>query len=142
MIGFIECITLKIPVRYILLAMSILLNGCHPLKPFSDIDTSDAVKLIKSGGSSTNTIILDVRTPEEFATGYIAGAVNLDFKSPEFARKLDTQDRTKTYIVYCRSGGRSAKAMTMMKEKGFSRVYNLKGGILFWKEKGLPLQGE
>jgi len=117
------------------------LSSCHPLKPFTDIETSDALKMLQPGKRSADLIILDVRTPEEYAGGYIAGAVNLDFKSPDFAAKLDALDKTKTYLVYCRSGGRSAKAMGIMKEKGFNRVYNLRGGIMEWKTQNQPLNG-
>jgi phage shock protein E len=122
--------------------MVLLLNSCHPLKPFSDVESADATKLIQSRQKSADFVILDVRTPEEFATGFITGAVNLDFKSAEFAGKLDGLDKSKTYLVYCRAGGRSAKAMTMMKEKGFKRVYNLRGGITEWNAQKLPLQNQ
>ncbi len=132
----------RVLISVITFLMFILLNSCHPLKPFSDIEASDAVKLIQSGQNSGNLVILDVRTPEEFATGYIRGAVNLDFKSSEFPGKLDELDKTKTYLVYCRAGGRSAKAMTMMKEKGFQRVYNLRGGVLEWTAQKQSLKGK
>ncbi len=123
--------------------MVILLNNCHPLKPFSDVETADAAKLIQARQNSADFVLLDVRTPEEFASGFISGAVNIDFKSPEFNGKLDELDKTKTYLVYCRSGGRSAKAMTMMKEKGFKRVYNLRGGIIEWNNaQKQPVPGQ
>jgi phage shock protein E len=128
---------LKILIPFLTIPLITLLSSCHPLKPFTGIDTNDALKLMHS-----ELIILDVRTPAEFATGCITGAVNLDFKSPEFAGKLDELDKTKTYLVYCRTGGRSAKAMVMMKEKGFQRIYNLKGGITKWMAKNLPIKTE
>ena len=127
------------------LAMVLLfltLSGCHPLKPFSNIETDDAVKLIKARQNSADFVILDVRTPEEFNGGYIESAVNLDFKSPDFPARLEDLDKTKTYLVYCRAGGRSARAMTMMQEKGFKRVYNLSGGITDWQARQQPLSGK
>jgi rhodanese-related sulfurtransferase len=132
----------KILITFLMLQMVLWLSSCHPLKPFSDVETADATKLIKSKQNSVKFIILDVRTPEEFATGFIAGAINLDFKSAEFAGKLDGLDKSKTYLVYCRAGGRSAKAMAMMKEKGFERVYNLRGGITEWNAQKLPLKNQ
>jgi rhodanese-related sulfurtransferase len=126
----------------VLVSLGLQSQGCHPLKSFKDIDTAVADNLIKAGRDSVNFVILDVRTPQEFASGYIAGAVNLDFKSADFPARLDELDKSKTYLVYCRTGGRSAKAMAMMKEKGFQRVYNLRGGITRWKADHLPVTDE
>jgi len=132
----------RILISVITFLLVLLQSSCHPLKPFSDVEIADAAKLIKSRQNSADFVILDVRTPEEFATGFIAGAINLDFKSAEFSGKADELDKTKSYLVYCRSGGRSAKAMTMMKEKGFKRVYNLRGGIIEWNAQKQPVQGQ
>jgi len=132
----------KILAAFLMLFLALLLGSCHPLKPFSNIQSDDAARLIKSSQNSADFVILDVRTPEEFAGGYINGAVNLDFKSPDFAARLDKLDKSKTYLVYCRTGGRSAKAMSMMKEKSFERVYNLSGGITDWTSRQQPLSGK
>lgn len=85
-----------------------------------------------------NTVILDVRTPEEYAAGHIPHAVLMNYNAPGFASALDTLNKNKTYLVYCASGGRSAKASSMMAEKGFKEIYNLEGGFSRWngaKEK-------
>jgi rhodanese-related sulfurtransferase len=142
MISLNRQIIITILMTVLMSPLIMLINGCHSLKPFSDIEASDAVKLIQSNQNDADFVILDVRTAEEFATGYLAGAVNLDFKSADFTGRLDELDKTKTCLVYCRSGGRSAKAMGMMKEKGFQRVYNLRGGILDWVARELPLSGK
>lgn len=79
-------------------------------------------------------IVIDVRTEEEIAEGIIPGAsVFADINSPEFEKKIETLDKSKTYIVYCRSGARSSRAAETMLKKGFTHVYNLKGGISNWK---------
>ena len=83
-----------------------------------------------------NVVLLDVRTPEEFAEGHLQGAVNVDFKNENFSTKVDSLDKTKQYEVYCRSGHRSGESVKLMKEKGFDKVHDLKGGILNWQEKG------
>lgn len=83
-----------------------------------------------------DVVLLDVRTPEEIAQGKIAGAAELDFRSPDFAAQVDKLDKNKTYLIYCRSGNRSGQACKMMADKGFTSLYNLAGGILAWKEAG------
>jgi rhodanese-related sulfurtransferase len=88
---------------------------------------------------NTNAIVLDVRTPEEFAKGHIAGATLLDFKSPGFAAGLEKLDKKKTYLVHCAVGGRSAKACLQMHDLGFVRVFNLEGGLQAWQAAGKPV---
>jgi len=80
--------------------------------------------------------LIDVRTPEEVAEGTIAGAVNFDFRADGFEQKLVVLDKTKPVYVFCRSGGRSADAASIMKDLGFSEIYDLGGGMIDWKEAG------
>ncbi len=77
---------------------------------------------------SSNTVLLDVRTPEEFAAGNIEGAVNIDFKASDFEQKIAELDKNKTYFVYCLSGIRSGKAADRMSELGFTSLHTLDGG--------------
>ena len=84
-------------------------------------------------------VVLDVRTPEEFAAGHLAGAVNLDFYAATFADDLAALDREVPYLLYCRSDNRSGQVREMMRSLGFILVYELDGGILAWAEAGLPL---
>ena len=87
-----------------------------------------------------DVVLLDVRTVEEFAEGHIEGAQQYDYyETDSFKSMLAGLDKTKTYLIYCRSGSRSGNAMRMMKEMGFSQVYNLDGGILAWRSAGLPV---
>lgn len=76
-------------------------------------------------------VLLDVRTPGEFAGGTIPGARNLDFNSSQFRNSIEKLEKSKTYYVFCRSGGRSAGACSIMAEKGL-KVYNLAGGVGAW----------
>lgn len=80
-----------------------------------------------------NVVILDVRTPEEIAEGKVEGAIEIDYKADDFSEKIDALDRDKTYLVYCRSGGRSSRSCMEMAEKGFEDVYNLMGGYMGWE---------
>lgn len=82
-----------------------------------------------------NLQVLDVRTPEEVQEGHLPGAINIDFKSADFKSKLNALPKDESYLVYCRSGVRSGKAVEMMKSLGFKRVYELEGGITAYRSK-------
>jgi len=84
--------------------------------------------------AATGSVILDVRTPEEFEAGHIPDAELLDIRNPQgFMEGLASLDSSKTYFVYCRSGARSAQACQLMKQQGISDCYNLLGGIMDWQ---------
>lgn len=87
----------------------------------------------------SNAQILDVRTPAEFNSGHITGAVNLDIYDKGFKEALSKLDKARPVMVYCKSGGRSGEAATMMKEMGFTEVYNMQGGMLAWSNAGMPV---
>ena len=70
---------------------------------------------------------------------HIENAVNIDFYSETFKEDLDKIDKNRTYFIYCRSGNRNGKAMSIMKELGFIEVYNLSVGIKEWIAEGLPV---
>ncbi|MEY4286770.1 MAG: hypothetical protein RL511_848 [Bacteroidota bacterium] len=81
-------------------------------------------------------IVIDVRTPAEWQQGVISGAdLFIDYNSPTFKQQLAKLDKSKTYIVYCRSGGRSAGASQVMVDSGFKNVINMQGGISSWGGK-------
>ncbi|GAB5524413.1 MAG: hypothetical protein Roseis2KO_22850 [Roseivirga sp.] len=79
-----------------------------------------------------NPIVLDVRAPEELAEGFIPNYRQINFFNTSFREELERLDRSKTYLVYCRSGNRSGKACQMMSKMGFENLYNLRGGIQAW----------
>ncbi|MFL0352208.1 rhodanese-like domain-containing protein [Xanthomarina sp. GH4-25] len=81
--------------------------------------------------------LIDVRTPEEFSEGFIEGAQNIDFYSDTFDQDILKLDKTKPVVLYCKSGGRSAKCSEKLIEAGFIKVYDLDGGITQWKHNGL-----
>lgn len=81
-----------------------------------------------------NTVVLDVRTPEEYKSGYLGNAVNYNvMDSLAFLNTISTFDKNKKFLLYCKSGRRSGKALVMMKDMGFKKVHHLKGGITEWK---------
>mgnify|MGYP000511492501 CR=1 FL=1 len=93
----------------------------------------------KSFVSDKKAIILDVRTPEEYAAGHIPGAVNININNDEFAKKVALLDRSKTYVVHCAANvpnGRTDKSFKVMNKLGFSKLLNLEGGIIAWQQEG------
>ncbi len=81
----------------------------------------------------SNAAILDVRTPEEWHEGIIPNAIQLDIHQGQgFIYKLEELDKSKNYYVYCKAGGRSAQACSIMKQLGFANTYNLIGGMMQW----------
>jgi len=100
-----------------------------------NIDVTKFKELITGG----NTIILDVRTPEEIAGGTIDQASTIDFYDPDFTKKISVMDHSKNILVYCKAGGRSAQAADILVQNGFKHVYNLEGGITAWQANGNPV---
>jgi rhodanese-related sulfurtransferase len=70
------------------------------------------------------TIVIDVRTPAEYASGHLDGALNIDVQSPDFAAQVSQLDPGATYFIYCRSGNRSGQAISQMANMGFSDMKN------------------
>ena len=103
-----------------------------------DITPQEAYSLIQENKDNPNFIILDVRTPGEFASGHIEGAINLDYNAPTFKDDLNGLNKTKMYLVYCRTARRSRGAFDMMKALEFREVYHMLGGIVGWTSEGLP----
>lgn len=84
--------------------------------------------------------VIDVRTPTEYKSGHINGAVNLHVYDQDFTNRLDTLDKSKTVYVYCKAGGRSAEAVETLKAKGFVHIVELDGGMDAWNEAGKPVK--
>lgn len=103
---------------------------------FKNVFPLDAKEIIDSGGE--DVVVIDVCKPNEYETAHIKDAINIDYFSQLFKARLDTLDRDRTYVVYCRMGARSALALKAMKKLGFRKVYNIIGGTLLWEEEGLP----
>lgn len=91
----------------------------------------------KKINETPNAQILDVRTPEEFASEHIDKAVNINWLANDFVTNTKKLDKSKPVFVYCKSGARSAKAAAKLGELGFKKIYQLEGGILKWNSAGL-----
>ena len=99
---------------------------------FKTVTVAEAYKLLNA--NPDGYVLLDVRTPEEIREGKLAGAMELDFQNEKFSSDLDALNTANTYMVYCRSGGRSSSAAEMMVSKGFKNVINVDGGYTGWVE--------
>lgn len=110
----------------VIFAIPAILSGCSVYK---DISSEEAEKML----SQENVIIIDVRSPEEYALGHLPKSININVNDKNFSEQLNNLDKDEKYLVYCRSGVRSVKAINIMKQAGFNKMYNLKTGIKGWK---------
>ena len=120
----------------ILSGCSFITGGTPPAGTIQNVTPTQAYELTLQNQGNTRFVILDVRTPEEYAAGHIEGAVNLDFQSVKFKEEVNKLDKYRTYLVYCRTGVRSAAASKMMGETGIKNIYNMTGGITDWQARG------
>lgn len=129
-----------------LLFSMMLLNACsqNNSKP-ANSDAKTTLELLLPAEFNTKLlaekgVLIDLRTASEQKKGIIAGAVLLDFFSDNFEASLAKMDKSKTYFIYCASGGRSSEAAETMFKLGFKHIIDLDGGIKKWKEANLPIQ--
>jgi phage shock protein E len=131
---------MPIPVRLLaalIAAGALLVAGCSTADDaLTTVSPTDAAEVI---AGDPEVVVLDIRTPEEYADGIIEGAVNIDFYDTDFASQLDTLDKDTHYVVYCRSGNRSGQAMGAFADLGFAEVTEVDGGIVDWYAAGLPV---
>lgn len=100
-----------------------------------DVDAATFKTLVEADKG----IILDVRTPEEIAQGYINNASMVDYYDEQFIEKINLIDKDKEVYVYCRSGGRSSEAIKILQDHGFKKIYQLEKGIKSWQDAGFSL---
>ncbi|MGZ8742468.1 MAG: rhodanese-like domain-containing protein [Nocardioides sp.] len=98
------------------------------------VDTTEARALIDAGAQ-----IIDVRTAEEFDAGHLTGAVNVDVQAADFHERVQGLEKSDSYVLYCRSGGRAGAAADMMLDMGFTDVVNA-GGFDTLRTAGLPTE--
>jgi thioredoxin 1 len=95
----------------------------------------------KKYAETPNAQLVDVRTTGEYGGGHLPKAQNVDFRSADFTQKVQTLDKTKPTFVYCLSGGRSSEAANIMRQNGFTNVYEMGGGYLKWTTKMKAVEG-
>ena len=101
-----------------------------------------AVNFAEKIKSTTQPSIIDVRSPEEFAGQHINNAINIDWNGDNFESKIGKYDKSKPIFVYCMSGGRSKQAAEKLGNMGFTKIYELKGGIMKWNAAGLSVPSD
>jgi len=153
-----------------MLLAGIIMSGCASLKKSPEKNTSNTqIETSTEGSSNSNTTVaasssevskvktvntdqfsqlllldevqlVDVRTAEEYQSGHIEGAVNIDVQQEDFKSKAGKLDKNKPVLVYCRSGKRSSNAGSILESMGFKRIVNLDGGMLAWEEEEKPVE--
>jgi rhodanese-related sulfurtransferase len=121
-----------------LAALSLLFVSCIEQKQEGVSLVNPA--LFEQQSQASDVQLVDVRTPEEYAEGHLPNAVNMNISDASFDAKIATLDKTKPVMVYCKMGGRSAKAAAKLKEAGFTTITDLEGGIVNWKSEDKPIE--
>lgn len=112
--------------------------SCQKSANINTVELSDFQEILTTGD---DFILLDVRTPEEFSSGHLENAVNINYYNQDFANQLANLDADKKVLLYCKSGSRSSGAAEKLVKAGFDEVIELKGGMLAWQASGLPVTG-
>jgi len=114
-------------------------NGKEPearTPVIEDISVENAFILVQSMEGNTSFTVIDVRTTEEYDEGHIPDALNFNINGDSFNTTIGILDRNLSYLVYCKSGGRSGNARNMMIDMGFMEIYNMIGGFSGWRDAG------
>ena len=105
----------------------------------ADQNSASAISLISPeelNKANNDILLIDVRTPAEYASGHVENSVNIDFRASNFKNLIGELDKNQDVYVYCKVGGRSAGAAKLMEDMGFKKIYDLKGGIIQWEKDG------
>ncbi|RLD40945.1 MAG: rhodanese-like domain-containing protein [Bacteroidetes bacterium] len=136
--------TMKNLLFIILIILSFTFQACKDAS--ANTGTTDEIELISpqqvyDAVHSNETIqLVDVRTKEEFIESHLTGAQNICVTDEDFNEKIKNLDKNKPVYVYCKVGGRSADAAKKLKKMGFTKIYDMDGGILLWEEKKLATE--
>ena len=127
--------------------MAIVMVTLHSCKESNDkvTSTSDieliSVKQVHEAINNEDSLqLVDVRSEEEYVVSHLKGAQNICIENDNFDKKIASLDKNKPVYVYCKKGSQSAKAAEKLKKLGFTKVYDLDGGIRSWEEKKLELE--
>jgi len=114
------------------MAMFFVFAGCAPKADTAEIERINTQELEQRlSQAPEDTIFIDVREPEEYASGHIEGMINMPLSS--FSETYSQLPKDKEIVIICRSGNRSMQAAQLLREKGYTRIVNVDGGMLDWK---------
>ena len=99
------------------------------------IENITAIEAAKMIDKNPDIMVLDIRTPEEFISGHIPASINIDYKAENFESELKKLDRSKSYLMHCRSGRRSTAALDTFRKLGFEHIIHIDDGILGWNKE-------
>ena len=118
-----------------------ILVGClsQAYSSLNDITLSKAKELIEANAGNSSFVLLDVRTPQEFESGHLSGAVNIDYYAKDFRDQIGKMNKSNTYLIYCRTGRRGAEAANILKGMGFNSTYNMQWGIESWNASNFSI---
>lgn len=123
-----------------LLLFQLLITSCsHQGKSttnYVNLSAEDALELIETNSGNDKFVLLDTRTISEYHAGHLKNSTFINYNSGDYWKQIVELDTTKSYLIYCHSGGRSKNTARFMAKNGFQQVYNMKGGIVSWKRKG------
>lgn len=130
-------------IRILSMKLTILLLLCFgqdtsKAQVYSNLDVHQCDSLIQANANNPNFVILDVRRPSEYIPQHLEGAINRNYYDTDFTDQLDTLNKEKTYLIHCKSGGRSGNTINEMANLEFNEVYNMLGGINAWNSATLP----
>ncbi len=108
---------------------SCVLNGDYPINQMNSDELLDFIEI-------NSAVLVDVRTHDEYNSGYIENSLNIDYLSNDFSENIEKLDKNTPIVLYCRSGKRSSLSANKLSKLGFKEIYNLEGGILDWIEIG------
>jgi rhodanese-related sulfurtransferase len=136
--------------KLILLVLSVMALSCNSPSETTATQNNSTVEQAVTSSSSYSVLnvadfkakmesltgqgfnLVDVRTPEEVASGTIENSINIDFNNSNFSEGLAKLDKSKPLMLFCRSGARSGRASSIAKELGFTEIYDLQGGFMAW----------
>ncbi len=121
----------------VILFLSFSLLSCAQTTKTDIVQKINPVELNKKLGDDIQ--LIDCRTPKEFNEGHLKGAKIINYYDSDFLNEMSKLDKDKVLYIYCRSGNRSGKAAKKLETLGFTKIYDLKGGILNWEKNNLEI---
>ncbi|MGB9438395.1 MAG: rhodanese-like domain-containing protein [Desulfobacterales bacterium] len=134
-----KLIIFAIPIFIICLGFILPSLGAQDSTRILAVSAKEAADLIDKHNGDSNFAILDIRTPGEFQSGHLQSAILIDFYSQTFVDRLRQLDKGKNFLIYCRTGNRSARSLEIFKKLKFQKIYHMANGISTWYSEGFPV---